>query len=193
VVAQEFFKLRDTDFSAQMTNALAAQPDALIVRGYGDESTLITKAARQFGFKGPIIWQSQAPADTVLKNISAGEMQGVISMYPATAGEYAQRGSKTAAALVDAFRKKFNTVPGELSPFSYDAVFMLKAAIRKAGSVDNAAVNGALATLTAADVPELVNRYELGPGGRLFDDKGQVKVYGIAHVWKGNDWSQAAE
>lgn len=193
VVSQEFFKLRDTDFSAQVTNALATRPDILVVRGYGDESTLITKTARQFGYKGGIIWQSQAPADTVLKNISSAEMQGVISVYPQTAGEYAQAGNKNAALLVDAFKKKFNTLPGELSPFSYDAVYILKAAIRKAGSIDNAVVNAALATLTASDVPELVNKYELGAGGRLFDDKGQVKVYGIPHIWKGNDWSQGAD
>ena len=193
VVSQEYFKLNDTDFSAQLTNSLATNPDILVVRGYGNEATLITKAARQRGYKGDIIWQSQTPAATILKNASSEDMQGVISVYTPTADEYVAGGSKTAAAFIEKYKARYGENPGELSAFTYDAIYILEAALRKAASVDNAAVNTTLASIRLDDVPGLVNRYEPQNEGHLFNAIGQAVVRGTVHIWRGSDWTLASQ
>ncbi len=189
VVDEEQFKLKDTDFSAQLTNVLAAKPDALVVRGYPNEATLITKSARQLGYKGAIIWQAQAPAATILKNATNEEMQGVVSVFPPTAEEFAANGSKKASDFIDQYKAKYASGPGELSLFSYDAVMILKAALGHAKSADAGDMSTAMAALKIDDVPELINHYEPQQDGRLFNDEGQAVVHGTVHVWQDGGWT----
>ena len=84
VIAQEYHKLNDTDFSAQLTKIKSLNPAALILRGYPAEGALITKTARQLGYTGQIIWEFVAPPSTVTKNISTAEMTGVYNAIPPT-------------------------------------------------------------------------------------------------------------
>ena len=52
-------------------------------------------------------------------------------------------------AFVAAYQAMFNSTPNAISALAYDAVYMYKAAIEKAGSADPAAVRAALADTTA--------------------------------------------
>jgi branched-chain amino acid transport system substrate-binding protein len=67
----------------------------------------------------------------------------------------------------------------------------LKAAIEKAGSIDNSAVNSALKQLKVADVPALISDYLPSNDGLLFDDKGQVTLKSAVSVWQGEGWHPA--
>ncbi len=51
--------------------------------------------------------------------------------------------------FVTAYEKKFNSTPNAISALAYDAVYMYKAAIEKAGKADAAAVRDALADTSA--------------------------------------------
>lgn len=188
ILGEEFYKLGDTDFSAALTNLKGKNPAVLLIRGYPAEGALITKQARQLGFNGQIIWEMVSPPSTVLKNITAAEMEGVFNAIPPTTEDYVKLGDPKAIALEAAYKAKFGEAPGELTILSYDAVHILKVAFEKARSLDNAAVNAALRELKVADIPALVTRYTPQPDGRLFDDKGQVDLRGVVSVWKGNGW-----
>lgn len=189
VVAKEYMKLGDTDFSAQLTNIIAAKPNAILIRAYPNESALMTKQARRLGFEGQIIWSALAPPETVMKNISNEEMQGVLDGFPSEASDLAATGHEPAIKMAKAFRKKFGKGPGELSGLSYDAVYILKAGIEKAGSVENEKVNKALFSLKLDELTNLANIYEPYPDGRLFDDSGQALLPGAAHIWADGRWA----
>ncbi|MGU3497145.1 ABC transporter substrate-binding protein [Xanthobacteraceae bacterium A53D] len=188
IMAEEHYKLGDTDFSAALTNLRGKNPAVLLIRGYPAEGALITKQARQLGFKGQIVWEMVSPPSTVLKNISSAEMQGVYNCIPPTTEDYVKLGDEKAIRLEAAYNAKFNEPAGELTALSFDAVHILTAAFEKAGSLDNAAVNKALGELKVADIPALVTKYTPQPDGRLFDDKGQVDLRGVVSVWKGDGW-----
>ncbi|MFC5584390.1 ABC transporter substrate-binding protein [Nitratireductor kimnyeongensis] len=191
IAQQEYYKLGDTDFSAAMTNVAGKNPEALVIRGYPAEGALITKQARQLGFQGQIVWEMVAPPSTVLKNIPKEQMDGVFNCIPPTVEDYVKLDDEKAKILAEAYKAKFGEQVGELTGLSYDAVYIYKAAFEKAGSIDNAKVNEALAGLMVADVPELVTRYTPQDDGRLFDDVGQVDLQGIVSVWKGEAWEPA--
>lgn len=188
VVAREYLKLNDTDFSAQLTNIAAKKPDAIVLRTYPNEAALITKQSRQLGYEGQIIWNALSPPATVLKNISDAEMEGILNGYAPEISDYVALGEEKAIRMAEAYKAMFNSEPGELSALSYDAVQILKAAIEKADSVDNEKVNAALQQIKVSEVPSLVNPYEAHPDGRLFDDQGEVIFSGTPHIWKGGRW-----
>ena len=81
----------------------------------------------------------------------------------------------------------YRSIIGELSAMSYDAVYIFKAAIEKAGTIDSAAVAKAFTQLKTTDVPMAINQYKPGAGGLLFTN-GQVTMPGNVQVWKGEAW-----
>ena len=188
VVAREYMKLNDTDFSAQLTNIVAKKPDAIILRTYPNEGALITKQSRQLGFEGQVIWNALAPPATVLKNISDEEMTGILNGYAPEISDYVALGQPKAIEMAENYKKMFDSEPGELSALSYDAVYILKAAIEKAASVENAKVNAALSQIKVSEVPDLINAYEPHADGRLFDDEGEVIFSGTPHIWNDSRW-----
>jgi branched-chain amino acid transport system substrate-binding protein len=192
IAAKEYYKLNDTDFSAQLTNVNAKAPAAIVLRGWPNETALATKQLRQLGYKGQIVWDAPAPPDTVRKNISNAEMEGVVNIYVPTIDEYVKAKNPAAMRLAEAFKKKFGTEAGLLSPLSYDAVYLLKAAIEKAGSIDNAKVNAALASMKMSEIPGMINDFRPRAGGMLYDNTGQVDLPAKAYVWKGGDWTPLA-
>jgi branched-chain amino acid transport system substrate-binding protein len=187
VVAQEYHKLNDTDFSAQLTKITALKPSALVLRGYPAEGALITKTARQLGYQGQVIWEFVSPPSTVLKNISSAEMDGVLNAIPPTSQDYVALKNEKALKLEALLKKMFNAEIGELSTLSYDAVYIFKAAIEKAGTLESAAVAKAFTQLKTTDVPMAINPYAPGPDGLLFTN-GEVSLPGGVQVWKGNGW-----
>jgi branched-chain amino acid transport system substrate-binding protein len=191
IASEDYYKLGDTDFSAALTNLRGRNAEVLLIRGYPAEGALITKQARQLGFTGQVVWEMVSPPSTVLKNITAAEMEGVFNCIPPTTEDYVKLGDEKAIALDKAYRAKHNEGPGELTALSYDAVHIFKAAFEKAGSLDNAAVNKAMAALMVSDIPELVTRYTPQPDGRLFAADGQVDLRGEVSVWRGEAWEPA--
>lgn len=187
LVAQEYYKTGDTDYSAQLTKIIGLSPAVIIVRGYAGESALITRQARQLGYKGAFIWEANAEPTVVRKNISDAEMQGVLNGVPPQLDYYIAAGDKRAIALDAAIRKRFGVAPGENTVLSYDAFNILVDAIRKADSTDPKAVDRTLAALRVSDVPELIGKYTPYSDGKLFHD-GQAQLAAVITVWKGDGW-----
>ncbi len=188
VVAQEHMKFADTDFAAQLTKIKSLNPDMLILRAYPNESALMTKQARQLGYTGKIVWTNTPPPSTIKKNISNDEMQGVLLASTFMTDDYVRKGVPAAKKLHDAYVKAYGSEPGELSVMSYDAVYVLKAAIEKADSLDNAKVNAALQALKTTDIVA-VGAYQPQDGGKLFNAGGDALISGLQQVWKGETWS----
>lgn len=57
---EEVFNVADTDFTAQLTRTIQAAPDVLIIYGYPNPSAIITRQARQLGFKARIMGANSA-------------------------------------------------------------------------------------------------------------------------------------
>ncbi len=60
LVSNEFFNISDTDFTAQISRAIATTPDVLIVYGYPNPSAIITRQAKQLGLKAKIMGANSA-------------------------------------------------------------------------------------------------------------------------------------
>lgn len=144
VVAKEGYSDGDKDFRAQLTKILPTNPDVLVVPDYYEQVTLITVQAREVGLKstfiGPDGW------DGVSKTLDSSAYGAVENSY--FTNHYSlQDTSPKVQNFLKAYRETYNEDPSAFSALSYDAAYMLKAAMEKAGSTDKQAVVDALKTL----------------------------------------------
>jgi branched-chain amino acid transport system substrate-binding protein len=123
------FQSGDLDFSAQVTRALARQPDMLFLGSASREAALVTKEARKQGFKGPILGGVATPTPDLI-TLGGDSVEG---MYSAT---YAW--NERPVPRVQGFLKKFLERSGGKRPNAaamamYDEMFVAKACIEGSG------------------------------------------------------------
>ena len=174
VVADESFTFGASDFGAQLSSMVRADPDALNFRGYPGDVTRAIKQAREQGFDGPIFTTSGITNAEVEDAQAADAMDGVIEVYAPLPSDLI--GGDVNAAVAQAFEDNYQATFGEpsggTSMSAYDGVYILAAALEAAGTVDDiAAVRTALDELTLADVPELVEPIQPQEGDRVFTDR----------------------
>ena len=66
----------DTDFSAQLTSALATKPDFMLVGGPSGATALVIEQARGMGFKGGFVLVDQAKVDVITELLRGRELIG---------------------------------------------------------------------------------------------------------------------
>jgi branched-chain amino acid transport system substrate-binding protein len=174
VVADESYTFGATDFGPQLTAMLRGNPDALNFRGYPADVTRAIKQAREQGFTGPIYTTSGITKKEVDDAQSADAMTKVQEVYAPLPTDLIEgkRNDAVAKAFEDAYQAKFGTPSGGTSMSAYDGVYILAAALQKAGTVDDVAkIRAALDGLTLSDVPKLVELLKPQDGNRIFANR----------------------
>src|SRR5690606_5102802 len=77
ILGEETFARGDVDFSAQLTNLIGQNPDALVASALAAEATQIIVQARQLGYNGPIIGGNGFNSPAVIQN-SGEDAEGLI-------------------------------------------------------------------------------------------------------------------
>lgn len=150
-----------TEFGVNVAAIVDANPDAVFLVLYYPEAAQLTKQLIAAGYKGKIL-QCDAGVDPNFIQIAGEEIaeKTYFVTQPVT--------SQFAAAkpFIDAFQAKYNEKPGVLAAYTYDAVNVGLAAIRKAGSTDFDPVVNALKDYSGDHVTGKIE----------FDDHGQLKT-----------------
>jgi branched-chain amino acid transport system substrate-binding protein len=119
----------------------------------------MAKQIHQLGIHVPLLSGDGACSPEFIK--LAGE--GADMLTCSRAGEAVENLPK-GAQFVAKYKAKFNADVQIYSPYSYDAVYVIIDAVRRAGSIDRAAVTAAVA---AADYDGLTGRIAFDPKGDL--------------------------
>lgn len=141
-VADETYKVGDTDMTPQISRIKAAGADAIINWGLGAEAAQIRRAMQAVGVTIPMIgsWGLSQPNYPRLAGPLANGTLVVEAFSFDTGGDKATK-------VRDAFQKKYGTdkiqFPNGVAN-SYDGMGLLAAAIDKAGSTDRAKIREAL-------------------------------------------------
>ncbi|WP_147633866.1 ABC transporter substrate-binding protein [Treponema pectinovorum] len=141
IVAQESYSTGDKDFNAQLTKIKNAKPDFVYLPDYYGTISLIAKQLRAQGITTPIVGADGWDGLTA----DAGEE--VLNGY--YSNHYAADSTEGAVkTFVDNFRAKYDgKTPTAFAALGYDAVYMLRDSIIKAGSSDSTKVRDALKAL----------------------------------------------
>jgi branched-chain amino acid transport system substrate-binding protein len=160
IVAREFTNDKATDFNAILTKVRAAKPDVIMYGGMDATAGPMAKQMKQLGIKAPLLAGDGACSPEFIK--LAGDAAGVLTC--SMAGEAVEKLAK-GADFTAKYKAKFNQDVQIYSPYSYDAVYVIADAIKRAGKADRAAITAAM---PATNYPGVT-------GTVAFDEKGDIK------------------
>jgi branched-chain amino acid transport system substrate-binding protein len=132
IVADEKVKDGDKDFSAQVTNIKAKNPDVIFFSGYYTEGALIMKEARKQGMKASMFGGDGLFSPKFIE-LGGPAVEGSMCAL----GFSPEQASPVTAKFVESFKKKSNGAePGLFDAQGYDAVMLLADAMKRAKSND---------------------------------------------------------
>src|SRR5215470_10416117 len=160
VVAREFTNDKATDFNAILTKIRAAKPDVVMYGGMDATAGPMAKQMKQLGIKAPMLAGDGVCSPEFIK--LAGDAANVLTC--SMAGEAVEKLAK-GEEFKQKYKAKFGTEVQVYSPYSYDAVYVIAEAIKRAGKADRASITAAMPATNYAGLT----------GQIAFDDKGDIK------------------
>lgn len=142
IVGVANYNTGDQDFSAQLTNLKAKNPDVIFAPGNFTESSLLIKQARQLGIKAPIIGGDTWEVPEFIQ-VGKESVEGAIfSTFFTSEKPITPESEKFLAE----FRKANPGVePAAVTALGYDAYIVILDAIKRANSADSLKVKEQLA------------------------------------------------
>ncbi|MFM9973465.1 MAG: ABC transporter substrate-binding protein [Beijerinckiaceae bacterium] len=184
IIAREVFSLKDRDMTPQLTKIRGLNPDAILVVGYVEPAAFVYRQAVELGMNIPRYGFTSGSEEQFLRVTTSEQMEGVWDLRPTELTLLSA--SKNGIAYHANYSKKYNASPSPSSPYAYDQLYALKAAIEAAGTVDNTeAVAKALRGLPVP--PQVVMQYQ-PVDGKMFDVNGQAYTSNGAFQWQKGKW-----
>jgi branched-chain amino acid transport system substrate-binding protein len=162
LVANETYKMGETDYRTILTSVKAKQPDAIYPIAFlNEEVPMLTQARRDVGLNTIFLAVECVDDPDYYKGLG---QYGDFSVIESRFSPYAvPKGS--ISANVEQYRKnyeaKFGGFPGMMGAATYEGVYIAAAALEKAGATDRPAL---LAAIGSVQVPEMVESME---GGKI--------------------------
>ncbi|MEW6045270.1 MAG: ABC transporter substrate-binding protein [Bacillota bacterium] len=140
VVATQYLKTGDQDFSAQLTGIRAANPELLYMPNYYTEIALAAVQARRLGLNVPILAGDGADAPELIQ-IGGSAVEGLMHT-----GFYHEKAftNPLARKYVETFRQVTGKDPNAFGALTADSVLIVLDAIERAGSAEPAAIARAM-------------------------------------------------
>ena len=145
VVAQEKFNIGDKDMTAQLLRAKSAGAQAILIWAIGPELAAVSNGEAKIGMKAPLIGGWTLSMSNYIDN--AGK-NGNGTLMPQTFIEEAI--TPKAKSFIDGYHKayKVDRIPSAVAAAQgYDALYILAAAVKQAGSTDTKKIKEALEDL----------------------------------------------
>ncbi len=179
VVAEETCMVGDKDFRTQLTNIREAGPEAVYIPNYTVEDALILEQASQLGVNVPFL-SSDGFSDPEIYNLAPDFTDGVVYVGPAQA-----EASTVLADFQAAYAAAYNgDSPDSFATNSYDATYILRDAIERAGSDDRTAIRNEVAATD--DFQGANGIMNFAANGDLVASQGVYDVEGTTPVYVGS-------
>jgi len=173
LVADESVDSGTKDFGLLVAKLKALAPSAVFYAGYAADGGALAKAVQAAGSQ-PKLSMGDAAEDQALISSGGAAVEGLLLAYPPDPKQV-----PSAAAFLDAYKRRYGTAASLYAVSTYDTVRLLADAMRRAGSSDRETLRQALAG--SSDVSGMYW------GKMSFDDKGdlQAKTYVLWTVRNG--------
>ncbi len=144
VLTTEVFQNGDTDFSAQLTQIKALEPDAIFVSALPPEKPGILIQASELGITAPIIMSSLTSVDVQAAGAAA---EGAITFI----GWLSTDDTPGNQTFVQNYNMTYGMIPDVFAVASYTSVYILAEAIKNAQATDAISIRDALANISNLD------------------------------------------
>jgi branched-chain amino acid transport system substrate-binding protein len=163
IVARQYTSDKATDFNAILTAIKAKNPDVVFYGGMDAVAGPLLRQAKQLGLNARLFGGDGICTENLVKLADGALGDGQVICAEAGGVEGGQK--KDFEAFKAIFKKRFNADVQLIAPYSYDAVYTLVEAMKKAGSTEPAKYLPALAKI----------QYKGVTGTIAFDDNGDVR------------------
>ena len=164
ILTEETFKTGDTDFSQQLRNIMAVEPDALFISALSQEIAGIVAQTPEVGFPDTI--RVIAPDLTMDEVQKAGDgAEGTLGFIGWSSISDAP-GNQT---FIENYRAKYGIEPEPWAAQSYVTLNVLANAIKVAQSADSTAIRDALAE--TKDFPTILGNFSFNSDGDALYDQ----------------------
>ena len=131
IVANEAFVTDDVDFKTQLTSIKATDAEVIFVPAYYQDATYITQQAKDLGMELPFLGSDGW--DGVLSTVTdPTTVEDAVFLSPFLASDPA------VADFVSAYEEAYGAPPDQFAADGYDTVYVIKAAMEQAGSIESA-------------------------------------------------------
>lgn len=124
-----FTKDSNKDFTVQLQQAKSAGADLLFLPIYYTEASLILSQANKMGYAPKMFGVDGMDGILKVKNFDTKLAEGVVLLTPFAADAKDELTQK----FVNSYKTKFGDIPNQFGADAYDAIYIIKAAIEKAG------------------------------------------------------------
>ena len=160
VVTREASNNKATDFKAILTKVKGSKPDVIMYGGMDATGGPLAKQATELGIKAKIVGGDGMCTEKLIE--LAGE--AVVNVTCSEAGKALSKMAQ-GADFQKRYKERFNSDVQIYAPFTYDAVYVLVDAMKRANSTDPAKI---LVVMPETKMNGLI-------GNIAFDDKGDMK------------------
>lgn len=167
VVAREATNDKATDFKAILTKVKGRKPDVIMYGGMDATGGPLAKQARELGISAKIVGGDGMCTDKV------AELAGVavVNIVCSEAGMALSKMAK-GADFEKAYQARFKTGVQIYAPFTYDSVYVIVDAMKRANSTDKAAI---LSKMQSTDMNALIGNIAFTPIGDM--KEGIITLY----------------
>ncbi len=132
------YQSSDTDFTAQVTNTIKANPDGVMLFGLANELSLIVKQLRQAGYNG-YIYMAEAGASVDLIDVAGSAADGIIfTAAYVVPPEPAKATSELMKEMLEAYVAMYGEMPATDVAFRvYDGANLLFTAFENAADMND--------------------------------------------------------
>ena len=182
VVSKQHYVHNETDFYTQLTTLKSSNPDLIMMMGgYANDDTKIWRQARELGLRAMMTTHLAGTEKEYLGMVDAKFVEGFMGVTTPLIDDLLKMQNPLAIKFNEVFSKKYNQAPGFTTLSAYDGMYILAAAIKKAGTYENVeAIKSALLNITPQDIPQILEPV-IPFEGRLFRPDRSVD-FGV--VWK---------
>ncbi|MBO8434962.1 MAG: ABC transporter substrate-binding protein [Tyzzerella sp.] len=166
IVSTQAFNEGDVDFTSQLTAIKNANAEILFVPVYYEAVSYIAQQAKDIGLNLPLIggdgW------DGVLKQVTdTSTVEGAIFLSPFLSTD------PSVANFVNAYETAYKSTPDQFAADGYDVVYVMKAAMEKAGSTESADM---IKAMTEIEVDGITGKVKFTADGEPEKDAKFVQI-----------------
>lgn len=168
LIAEESFTTEDVEYSTQLTAIKAKGVEAIFVPAYYQAAAFITKQAKDAGIEADFIG-SDGWDGVIAQVTDTSVLEGAIFLSPFLASD------ESAKSFVEKYNAAYKSIPDQFAADGYDTVYVIKAAMEEAGSIESADL---IAAMTKIKVDGLTGSVTFDASGEPVKEAKFVQIKG---------------
>ncbi len=166
LVAEESFATEDVDYTTQLTEIKAKGAKAIFVPAYYQAAAFITQQAKAAGMEADFIG-SDGWDGVIAQVTDPSVVEGAVFLSPFLASD---AGAKS---FVEKYEAAYKAIPDQFAADGYDTIYVMKAAMEKAGSAESADM---IAAMTQIEVEGLTGNVKFDASGEPVKEAKFVQI-----------------